>query len=53
MFKNWQSSHSLIGSFEDLNASTVEDVSKFFKTHYAPDNAALVVVGDIQIPETK
>ena len=32
MFKNWQSSHSLIGSFEDLNASTVEDVTKFFKT---------------------
>src|SRR3954464_12067295 len=53
MFKNWQSSHSLIGSFEDLNASTVEDVAKFFKTHYAPDNAALVVVGDLQIPETK
>src|SRR3954453_16093180 len=53
MFRNWQSSHSLIGSFEDLNASTVEDVSKFFKTHYAPDNAALVVVGEIQIPETK
>src|SRR4051794_39458640 len=53
MYRNWQSSHSLIGSFEDLNASTVEDVSKFFKTHYAPDNAALVIVGDLQIPETK
>jgi zinc protease len=53
MFKNWQSSHSLIGSFEDLNASTVEDVSKFFKTHYAPDNAVLVIVGDLQPAETK
>jgi len=31
MYKNWQSSHSLIGSFEDLNASSVEDVSKFFE----------------------
>src|SRR5512135_113154 len=30
-FQNWQSSHSLIGSFEDLNASSVEDVTKFFK----------------------
>jgi zinc protease len=48
MFRNWQSSHSLIGSFEDLNASSVEDVSKFFKTYYAPNNAALVIVGDIQ-----
>src|SRR5690242_18774023 len=53
MYKNWQSSHSLIGSFEDLNASTVEDVSKFFKTHYAPDNAVLVIVGDIQVPDAK
>lgn len=53
MFGNWQSSHSLIGSFEDLNASSVADVSKFFKTYYAPNNSALVIVGDIQIPETK
>ncbi len=53
IFGNWQSSHSLIGSFEDLNASSVDDVTKFFKTHYAPDNAALVIVGDIQIPETR
>jgi zinc protease len=53
MFRNWQSSHSLIGSFEDLNSSSVEDVSKFFKTYYAPNNAALVLVGDIQIPEAK
>jgi zinc protease len=53
IFGNWQSSHSLIGSFEDLNNSTLEDVTKFFKTFYAPDNAALVIVGDIQIPETK
>jgi zinc protease len=53
MFRNWQSSHSLIGSFEDLNASSVADVTKFFKTYYAPDNAALVIVGDIQVPEAK
>ncbi len=53
MFGNWQSSHSLIGSFEDLNAAGVADVSKFFKTYYAPNNAALVIVGDIRIPEAK
>jgi predicted Zn-dependent peptidase len=53
MFRNWQSSHSLIGSFEDLNGASVADVSKFFKTYYAPDNAALVIVGDIQPAETK
>jgi predicted Zn-dependent peptidase len=53
MFQNWQSSHSLIGSFEDLNAANVEDVSKFFKTYYAPNNAVLAVVGDIQNAEAK
>jgi predicted Zn-dependent peptidase len=53
MFGNWQSSHSLIGSFEDLEASNLADVQKFFKTHYAPNNAALMIVGDIQVPETR
>src|SRR3954452_5274369 len=53
VYKNWQSSPSLIGSFEDLNAATLDDVNKFFKTHYAPDNAVLVIVGDLQVPETK
>jgi predicted Zn-dependent peptidase len=52
-FQNWQNSHSLIGSFEDLNASSVEDVTKFFKTYYAPDNAVLVLAGDIDVPEAK
>src|SRR5436190_15427686 len=52
-FHHWQSSHSLIGSFEDLNAASVEDVRRFFKTYYAPDNAVLVIVGDIKIPEAK
>ena len=53
VFKNWQSSHSLIGSFEDLNSATIEDVSKFFKTYYAPNNAVLTVVGDIKIADAK
>ena len=52
-YRNWQSSHSLIGSFEDLNASSIADVKKFFKTYYAPNNAVLCVVGDIRIPEAK
>jgi zinc protease len=53
MFRNWQSSHSLIGSFEDLNAATIDDVKNFFRTHYAPDNAVLVIVGDIHTAEAK
>ena len=53
VFKNWQSSHSTIGSFEDLNAATIDDVSRFFKTYYAPNNAVLTIVGDIKIADTK
>jgi zinc protease len=52
-FQNWQSSHSLIGSYEDLNAASVADVAKFFKTYYAPNNAVLCVVGDIRSAEAK
>src|SRR5690242_3686525 len=53
MYQNWQSSHSLIGSFEDLNAASIEDVTKFFKTYYAPNNAVLVIVGDIQTTDAR
>jgi zinc protease len=35
-----------IGSIEDLNAATLENVQKFHATFYRPDNATLVVVGD-------
>ena len=38
--------HSTIGSMEDLSAASVEDVSYFFATHYAPNNAVLTVAGD-------
>jgi zinc protease len=53
IFGNWQSSHSLIGSFEDLEAASIQDVTKFFKTYYAPNNAALVLVGDVNTDEAK
>jgi len=46
MFDNYPYKHSVIGSMEDLNAATVQDVSQFFKTYYAPNNAVLTVVGD-------
>ena len=53
VFENPRNAHSAIGSFDDLNAATVEDVAKFFKTYYAPNNAILVLVGDINIAESK
>lgn len=47
LFDNWSNAHPVIGSFEDLEASSVEDVRKFFRTYYAPDNAVMAIVGDI------
>ena len=46
LFDNWKNGHPTIGSFADLEASSVEDVRKFFKTYYAPNNAVMAVVGD-------
>jgi predicted Zn-dependent peptidase len=39
--------HTTIGSMEDLDAASIEDVSAFFRTYYAPNNAVLTVVGDV------
>jgi predicted Zn-dependent peptidase len=41
--------HSLIGSFEDLDAASLDDVREFFTTWYAPDNAVLSIVGDVEV----
>ncbi len=46
LYDNFAYKHSVIGSMEDLNAASVDDVSEFFKTYYAPNNAVLVLVGD-------
>ena len=40
--------HPTIGSMEDLDAASVEDVSAFFRTYYAPNNAVLSLVGDVE-----
>jgi len=39
--------HATIGSMADLDAASLEDVSAFFRTWYAPNNAVLSVVGDV------
>jgi predicted Zn-dependent peptidase len=39
--------HTPIGSMADLDAATLEDARAFFRTNYAPNNAVLAVVGDI------
>ena len=39
--------HPTIGSMEDLDAASVQDVHDFFRRHYAPDNTVLTIVGDV------
>ena len=43
--------HSTIGSMEDLSAASLDDVSDFFATYYAPNNAVLTVAGDFETDE--
>ena len=47
VFRNWANSHSSIGSMEDLDAASINDVRQFFNTYYAPNNAVLAIAGDI------
>jgi predicted Zn-dependent peptidase len=51
--QNWFNAHNFYGDLKDLDAATLEDVSKFFKTFYAPNNAVLVVVGDFDPAQAK
>lgn len=50
-FSTWPKGHpyswTVIGSMEDLNAASLEDVHEWFKTYYGASNAVLVVAGDI------
>jgi len=43
--------HPTIGSMEDLEAASVDDVRDFFRTYYVPENATLVIVGDFDPKE--
>lgn len=45
--------HPVIGSHEDLQAATVDDVKSFFARWYVPNNASLVVAGDFEPGKTK
>lgn len=46
---NWQ----VIGSLEDLQNATLDDVKTFFKKWYVPNNATLVLSGDIDVEQAK
>jgi len=42
-----------IGSMDDLNAASLDDVKEWFRTHYGAANAVLVVAGDITVADAK
>ncbi|WP_405011309.1 M16 family metallopeptidase [Kitasatospora sp. NBC_01539] len=44
--------HTPIGSMADLDAATLEDARAFFRTYYAPNNAVLAIVGDLDPEQT-
>ncbi|WP_394371775.1 M16 family metallopeptidase [Salegentibacter tibetensis] len=45
--------NSVIGTMEDLDAAELDEFKAFFDKYYGPNNATLVVAGDIEIKETK
>ena len=51
IYDNFAYKHTTIGSMEDLNAASVDDVAQFFKMYYAPNNAVLTLVGDFKTPD--
>lgn len=44
---------SVIGTMEDLDAATLEDVIAYNEKYYVPNNAVLIVAGDIDLDSTK
>ena len=49
--QNWFNAHNFYGDLEDLEAANLDDVTDFFGTYYAPNNAALAIVGDFDPAE--
>ena len=49
---NWYNAHNFYGDLAELDAATLQDAKAFFETYYAPNNAVLVVSGDIDPVQT-
>ncbi len=45
--------HSIIGSMDDLNAATTDDVHEWFNTYYGASNVVLVLAGDVSLEQAK
>jgi zinc protease len=54
IFPNGHPYHgNVIGSHEDIQAAKLDDVKKFFRQYYAPNNASIAIVGDFDVADTK
>ena len=51
-FRNWPNAHNFYGDFADLDAANLDDVRSFFHTYYAPNNAVLLILGDVEPEES-
>ncbi|PYT97146.1 MAG: insulinase family protein [Acidobacteria bacterium] len=47
-FRNWANAHNFYGDFADLDAAHLGDVQAFFKSYYVPNNAVLLILGDVK-----
>jgi zinc protease len=50
---NWYNAHNFYGDLTDIESAKLDEVKKFFATYYAPNNAALAIVGDFDNAEAK
>jgi predicted Zn-dependent peptidase len=50
-FRNWANAHNFYGDFGDLDAASLSDVQSFFRTYYVPNNAVLLILGDVSPSE--
>jgi zinc protease len=48
LFESTPYAHMPIGALEDLDAAQAKDAEEFFKTYYVPNNAVMVIVGDVE-----
>jgi zinc protease len=51
LFERFANRHNGYGDFVDLESSTLEDAQQFFDRYYAPGNAVLTVVGDVDVEQ--
>ena len=50
-FRNWANAHNFYGDFADLDAASLADVQTFFRTYYIPNNAVLLILGDVSLAD--